>query len=1078
VSAGGTCGLALGSDGNIYAWGDNTDGELGDGTITAHLSAEPIAPSGFGAALISAGDGFCLAFGSAPAVAPVFATASPPLTYAVGDGIDYTFSATGWPAPTYAPSAQSPAWLSIGPQSGTLTGVVPAGSGSFSYSVIATNAAGAATAGPFTVTIQQQGQPTTANGVINGVVVDTGNNPVPDVYVGAALNGVGIGSVTTGSTGEFNFDFTFSAGASIEISAYAVPSANLLPADTGNIPVPGNGVLELTISLNAISQISQFLNWGGSSEQSVTGCPNGLAAVTVVGRNMQTGTLSYDMLVLTETPAGSGTYSGLLPPQYPIHGPVDIETAVGCPPQSALVPSLGPAAGGNTVIVTGSGFTGAAGVSFGANAAQGFTVLSDLGIQVVAPAGSGSVPVTVYPGSEPATGTAAGQYTYVAITAITPASGPAAGGTWVIIAGTGLLSATSVRFGLNSAVQFITLSDTQIEALSPPGHAGTLDVTVGTLYGGTTPMTAADLFEYTSGAGGASLPTPPAAQLSRRPATVPARLQPNLSPAAGSGPSLATQVAQWINSNLPQWYGMYKQGKKASDLLQFGLNVDCGTSEQIAVDEIKLALKPEIEAEVAEITLEAQELAGTVFAELGPADLIIVQTLIPILVDYGVNWLYGQDIKALVKTLLGDCQKQDTGQPPQPPQPAPEPTPGGGSSGSGVGGGWGPVDSYAPNGLIDPSGTVLDSNGNPVSGATVTILRSDTEGGPFAAVSVSDPGILPATNPETTGSDGIFHWDVRAGYYQIQATAPGCTAPGDQAQPTATIGPYAVPPPQTGLAISMACQNEPTSPVPTVTGLTVNTGPPSGGTAVTVMGSGFTPSSGVTFGGTAAGALTFLSPQALAVVSPPGTGLVDVIVETAGVGSARSAPDQFFYGSPPAITAVNPQSGSAAGGVAVTVSGSGFTGATLIGFGGRPAGTFTVTSDTEIAVTSPPTPPGTADIVVVTPAGGSALTAADQYTSTTPPQFTAATPPVRIRAFETYTYAFAASGVPAPAYSLEPGAPSWLSINPGTGVVTGEIGPMEAGFHFSYTVMAANAAGSATAGPFTVTLAKDPVISE
>ena len=364
-----------------------------------------------------------------------------------------------------------------------------------------------------------------------------------------------------------------------------------------------------------------------------------------------------------------------------------------------------------------------------------------------------------------------------------------------------------------------------------------------------------------------------------------------------------------------------------------------------------------------------------------------------------------------------------------------------------------------------------------MGGATVTILRSDTEGGPFAAVSTEDPGILPATNPETTGSDGVFHWDVRAGFYEIQATAPGCTAPGDQAQPTAAIGPYAVPPPQTGLAITMACQNESPPPLPAVTGLTVNTGPPSGGTALTVMGSGFTPSSGVTFGATAAVAVTFLSPVALAVASPPGTGLVDVIVQTAGVSSASSASDQFCYGSPPAVTAVNPQSGPAPGGAAVTVSGSGFTGATLVGFGGRPAGTFTVTSDTEIAVTSPPALPGTADIVVVTPAGSSPLTAADQYTSTMPPQFTTATPPLTIRPFAAYTYAFAASGVPAPTYSLAPGAPTWLSINTGTGLVSGEFGPMERGFHFSYTVAATNAAGSATAGPFTVALGGGGVIT-
>jgi alpha-tubulin suppressor-like RCC1 family protein len=42
VSAGTIFSLAIGSDGNLYAWGDNTAGELGDGTTTSHNSPEVI----------------------------------------------------------------------------------------------------------------------------------------------------------------------------------------------------------------------------------------------------------------------------------------------------------------------------------------------------------------------------------------------------------------------------------------------------------------------------------------------------------------------------------------------------------------------------------------------------------------------------------------------------------------------------------------------------------------------------------------------------------------------------------------------------------------------------------------------------------------------------------------------------------------------------------------------------------------------------------------------------------------------------------------------------------------------------
>ena len=77
---------------------------------------------------------------------------------------------------------------------------------------------------------------------------------------------------------------------------------------------------------------------------------------------------------------------------------------------------------------------------------------------------------------------------------------------------------------------------------------------------------------------------------------------------------------------------------------------------------------------------------------------------------------------------------------------------------------------------IDPSGSVLDTNGNPISGATATLLTSPTASGPFTAVPGGSDIMDPSTNPEITDSNGQFHWEVFAGYYEVQATAAGCTA--------------------------------------------------------------------------------------------------------------------------------------------------------------------------------------------------------------------------------------------------------------------------------------------------------------
>ena len=79
------------------------------------------------------------------------------------------------------------------------------------------------------------------------------------------------------------------------------------------------------------------------------------------------------------------------------------------------------------------------------------------------------------------------------VTGVSPASGPAAGGTTVKITGTNLSSVTAVKFGTKLA-HFVAVSDTEVDADSPPG-AGTVDVTV-TTAGGTSATAATDAFTY------------------------------------------------------------------------------------------------------------------------------------------------------------------------------------------------------------------------------------------------------------------------------------------------------------------------------------------------------------------------------------------------------------------------------------------------------------------------------------------------------------------------------------------------------------------------------------------------------
>jgi hypothetical protein len=153
------------------------------------------------------------------------------------------------------------------------------------------------------------------------------------------------------------------------------------------------------------------------------------------------------------------------------------------PPPSitGINPTLGPAAGGTQVTIFGTGFINGATVKFGSTPAPGVTFGSALSLLATAPAGTGTVGVTVTnPDGQSAT--LQGAFTYQApaplsITGINPVSGRLAGGTVVTISGSGFVSASAVKFGSASATVVSFLSSTSLQATTPTG-SGTVGVTV------------------------------------------------------------------------------------------------------------------------------------------------------------------------------------------------------------------------------------------------------------------------------------------------------------------------------------------------------------------------------------------------------------------------------------------------------------------------------------------------------------------------------------------------------------------------------------------------------------------------
>jgi len=105
--------------------------------------------------------------------------------------------------------------------------------------------------------------------------------------------------------------------------------------------------------------------------------------------------------------------------------------------------------------------------------------------------------------------------------------------------------------------------------------------------------------------------------------------------------------------------------------------------------------------------------------------------------------------------------------------------------------------------------------------------------------------------------------------------------------------------------------------------------------------------------------------------------VVGVASAANAIGSAVTTPTV----AAPTVTGLSPASGSMAGGDTVTVSGTGFTGATAINFGTEAAASFSVVSDTEITAVTPAwTSVGSGDVIVTTSAGTSAISSASVFT--------------------------------------------------------------------------------------------------
>ena len=160
--------------------------------------------------------------------------------------------------------------------------------------------------------------------------------------------------------------------------------------------------------------------------------------------------------------------------------------------------------------------------------------------------------------------------------------------------------------------------------------------------------------------------------------------------------------------------------------------------------------------------------------------------------------------------------------------------------------------------------------------------------------------------------------------------------------------------------------------VPTVSSFVPVSG--AAGTMVTITGTNFTGATDVRFGGVAASTYTVVNATTItAVVGAGASGAVTVI--TPGGSGLLSG---FTFLSSPTITSFTPTSGSTS--ASITITGTNFTGATAVSFGGIAATSFTVNSATSITAI---VGAGASGNVSVTTPGGTATLAGFTFTVVT-----------------------------------------------------------------------------------------------
>ncbi|MEX2230384.1 MAG: IPT/TIG domain-containing protein [Dehalococcoidia bacterium] len=291
--------------------------------------------------------------------------------------------------------------------------------------------------------------------------------------------------------------------------------------------------------------------------------------------------------------------------------------------------------------------------------------------------------------------------------------------------------------------------------------------------------------------------------------------------------------------------------------------------------------------------------------------------------------------------------------------------------------------------VTDPSGRAALSNGFSFAGAVTTTPTTTTPGQPVLA------SVTPATGPASGGTAVSI---AGAGFSSPAAVSFGGVPATNVTVVNSTLINATTPPGALGSVVVLVAASggqvggltagftyAQTRPV--VNAVTPATGVIAGGTTITITGTGFAAGAAVSVGGAAATNVAVVSATQITATTPAGVAGPAAVLVTSADGGISGLASGFTYagdgaatpppttGDIPTITSVTPASGSASGGTAITIAGSGFVPGATVRVGGAVADGTAVISSTQIVATTPAGTAGNTSLIVTNPDGVSAVAA-------------------------------------------------------------------------------------------------------